>query len=237
MLCAPLFCLIGAISLPLYTESNLLEMKFVNAHTHKYSDENEVIELGSCLYGREQSHSGLYSVGIHPWDALVVSETEAIAWLEAHPDAAAVGECGYDFVRGREDFAAQQRLFEVQLEYARSKNVPVITHCVKGYNKLLAALKNFSSVRVVVHGFAGSQQLAEQLISRDITLSFGSAILQNEKLRNVLSAVPDDMLLLETDDAEVDIRAVYDCLCQTKNIDLAQLKDLIYRNFNKIFRL
>jgi TatD DNase family protein len=212
-------------------------MKFVNAHTHRYSSDNQVIELGSCLYGREQSHSGLYSVGIHPWDALVVSETEAIAWLEAHPDAAAVGECGYDFVRGREDFAAQQRLFELQLEYARSKNVPVITHCVKGYNELLLVLNKFPSVRVVVHGFAGSQQLAEQLVSHDITLSFGAAILQNEKLRNVLSAVPDDMLLLETDDADVDIRAIYDCLCEVKNIDLLQGKELIYKNFNKIFRL
>ena len=237
MQCAPLFCLIGAISLPLYTESNLLEMKFVNAHTHKYSDENEVIELGSCLYGREQSHSGLYSVGIHPWDALVVSETEAIAWLEAHPDAAAVGECGYDFVRGREDFAAQQRLFEVQLEYARSKNIPIITHCVKGYNELLAALKKNPSLRVVAHGFVGSQHLAEQLVSHAITLSFGSAILQNEKLRNVLSALPEDMLLLETDDADVDIRAIYDCLCEVKNIDLLQAKQLIYNNFIRIFRL
>jgi Tat protein secretion system quality control protein TatD with DNase activity len=53
----------------------------------------------------------------------------------------------------------------------------------------------------------------------------------------VLSAVPDDMLLLETDDADVDIRAIYDCLCEVKNIDLLQGKELIYKNFNKIFRL
>lgn len=213
------------------------KMKFVNAHTHRYSSDSQVIELRSCLYGREQLYSGLYAVGIHPWDALKVSETEAIAWLDAHPDAAAVGECGYDFVRGREDFVAQQRLFEVQLEYARSKNIPIITHCVKGYNELLAALKKNPSVRVIAHGFVGSQQLAEQLVSHDITLSFGAAILQNEKLRNVLSAVPDDMLLLETDDTDVDIRAIYDCLCEVKNIDLLQAKQLIYNNFIRIFRL
>ena len=212
-------------------------MKFVNAHTHRYIGDNQMIELGSCLYGREQSHSGLYSVGIHPWDATAVSEAEALAWLESHTNAAAVGECGYDFVRGREDFAAQQRLLELQLEYARRRNLPVITHCVRGYNELLAALKKFPSARVVAHGFVGSTQLAEQLVSHGIALSFGAAILRNEKLRNVMKAVPDDMLLLETDDAEVDIRAVYDCLCETKNIDLAQLKDLIYRNFNEIFRL
>ena len=72
-------------------------MKFVNAHTHKYCGDSQVIELESCLYGREQSCAGLYSVGIHPWDSVAVSESDALAWLESHTDAVAVGECGYDF--------------------------------------------------------------------------------------------------------------------------------------------
>ena len=212
-------------------------MKFVNAHTHNYSGDSQVIELGSCLYGREQSHSGLYSVGIHPWDATAVSEAEALAWLESHTDAAAVGECGYDFVRGRENFAAQQRLLDLQLEYARRRNLPVITHCVRGYNELLAALRNFSAVRVIAHGFAGSPQIAEQLISHGIALSFGAAILRSEKLQDVLKAVPDDMLLLETDDAQVDIRTVYACACRSKNVELESIKLLVYNNFVRLLNL
>jgi TatD DNase family protein len=212
-------------------------MNFIDIHTHRHCSDNEVVVVKSTLWDREYSSECLYSVGIHPWDSGRVSLQEARCWLESHSDAIAVGECGFDFAGGRSELKAQQGLFELQLEYAHSQGLPMLIHCVKGYNELLEMTRDYQKVQFVVHGFNGSAQLAEQLLKRNFNLSFGAMIIRSEKLQNLLRWLPIENILMETDDSSVGIREVYECVGRVKSIEIESLKELIYNNFKRIFEL
>ena len=118
---------------------------------------------------------GLYSAGIHPWwtttDLRQLWEG-FLSWLD-HPQVVAVGECGLDKLQGA-DMGLQEQVFIRQLAMAEERQLPVTVHCVKAYDRLLALKKSLHpSVQWTVHGFRGKPELARQLLSAGLDLSFG----------------------------------------------------------------
>ena len=212
-------------------------MQFVDIHTHRHNVDSEVIAIESRLYGRDYHVAGLYAAGIHPWDADKVSIHSAECWLEQQANAVAIGECGFDFHLGRSNFNQQKKLFELQLDMAQRRGLPVIVPCVRGYNELLNVCKDYSSLRLIVHGFCGSLQLMEQLVAKNFYISIGAMILKNEKLREVLKEIPDEKLLIETDESSIGIRDIYSCVCRVRDLEIDDLKMLIYTNFRLVFNL
>ncbi len=139
--------------------------------------------------------------GMHPWFCGRHSP-DGLKKLGVYLDVAvAVGECGLDFGKGRAPEDEQAKWFRLQLELADEKKLPVIVHAYKSSDQVLQELKAFPKVRGVIHGFSGSQQQADRFMERGFYLGIGGIVTRKQatKLRSVVTKMPLEYLLLETD--------------------------------------
>lgn len=119
---------------------------------------------------------GTYSVGLHPWSTvrpLTLGQLTAL-WRDAS-DArcVAVGECGLDALRGGPE-GRQEAVFALQARMADRLGKPLIIHCVRRYDRLLALRRSLRPhVEWIIHGFRGKPALARQLLAAGISLSLG----------------------------------------------------------------
>ena len=189
-------------------------MTLLNFHTHKPTAEGAVTPR---------------SFGIHPWHADEERSTtysDFVSRYRAEMEAAEwIGECGLDKVRGG-NYSHQLHLFGWQLRLAEEMHKPVVIHCVRAYNDLLTLRRRYNATPWVVHGFTGSLPLAAQLHQADIGVSFGAAILdlRRVKVRQTLARLPYPFLL-ETDDADSPIEAIYQAAAQLRGTDIDSLAD------------
>ena len=103
---------------------------------------------------------------------------------------------------------------------------PLIIHCVKAWQEIIAAKKRIRPhVPWIIHGFRGNGELAVQLVNQGFYLSFGEYF-------NVeaLQAVWPDRLLVETDDKQIDIRLVYTKLAEALSVDMELFTHQIEEN-------
>lgn len=144
--------------------------------------------------------------GVHPWWADRVEPSAALNalsnWIEQQSDQLlAIGEIGLDFAPKMPDATRQHELFIGQINIALQHQLPVILHERKSADQLLSIIRRHPSLQGVVHGFTGSLQQARQLIEQGFYLGVGAAITHPRatRLRAMLSALPVEALLLESD--------------------------------------
>lgn len=113
----------------------------------------------------------------------------------------AVGECGLDFFLPELEVERQTELFIAQLKLAKHFDLPVIVHARRSVDAVLACIRRIGGLRGVIHSFAGSQQQADQLMANGFYLGAGGTLTYEraQRLRQVLTSVPLERLLLETD--------------------------------------
>lgn len=155
------------------------------------------------------STSGIYfAAGIHPWwlgesapqDQWQDRVLPTLEFMLARPACVAVGECGLDAAIDT-PMALQLQALDWHLALAREHCLPVILHCVKAHNPMLAALSRHPGVRGVVHAFSGSPELARQYWQKGFYLGVGGVVTypRAQKTRRALATVGSEALLLETD--------------------------------------
>ena len=110
-------------------------MEFFNLHTHKSTNQVNVLELVNQYPQEFDTAIPHYSIGIHPW-FIVEERLEAdLAIIESkvqQPNCLAIGECGLD-KRIAIPMELQQMVFEKQLLLAQKCNKPVVLHCVAAF--------------------------------------------------------------------------------------------------------
>ena len=178
----------------------------IDIHTHR--KEPDAAALRSIRLGTDAvpSDGSLFSAGIHPWDS-EKADPQGLRQLETLP-CAAIGEIGLDYAVSV-DRTAQREWLVRQLEIARRRGLPVILHCVKAYNEMLPTLRPFD-IPAVFHGFAGSKQLAGQVLKAGYYLSFGETAFRSSKTADALRNTPSDRLFLETDESAAGIGSIYE---------------------------
>ncbi len=143
------------------------------------------------------------SVGIHPDSASNV-DGDYLAKLEkiakSSPKVKAVGEIGIDYHYEGYDEKLQKKLFEEQLELAKSLDLPVIIHSRDATADTLEIIKKHRP-KGVVHCFSGSKETALELVDMGMYIGLtGVVTFKNaKKACLVAQSVPMDRLLIETD--------------------------------------
>ena len=121
-----------------------------------------------------------------------------------HPQVLAIGETGMDRLRGP-DLEVQQLAFVRHLRLAQVLNKPVVAHCVRTAQDILAARhrEGLDHVTLVIHGMRGNEHVARTLLDAGCYLSFGISY-------NIaaLQATPISRLLIESDVADAVSRAL-----------------------------
>ncbi len=205
---------------------------FTNCHTHypvhpDFEIRQEVPGSGASCF---------HSVGIHPWDAARFSTNEVAEVLKKNMNGytLAIGECGLDGLKGPEG-SVQASIFEEQILLSEELELPLIIHCVKMWNELSALRRKYRPTQPwVFHGFA-KYGILDQVVSSGMMISLGAGITNHPKREEMVANIPDRQLLLETDDAGIEIKHVYECVAELKKISLQELNDLITANFKNTF--
>ena len=115
----------------------------------------------------------------------------------------AVGEIGLDLYWSGDFYAIQREVLHAQLELALAYNLPVIIHTRSAYKEMLDAIATYRGrgLRGVFHAYADSVDTAKKLASLgEFVFGIGGVVtFKNSGLDRVVSELPTELLLLETD--------------------------------------
>ena len=216
--------------------------QYVNIHAHRMAvDEGEWVltSLFAQDYPPERPDEGVYSVGIHPWHLREIHQEELLKIVRLSLEnnhVLAVGEAGLDKM-AEAPMEEQEALFRAQVDLAELADVPVVVHAVKTHHLLLEFMKQHTpSVPVIIHGYQGSRQMAEDLVEAGCFLSFGETLLQDRpKQREAFAAVPPESLFLETDESEVPIVRIYEAAAEVMGMETETLREVMLQNVATCF--
>lgn len=218
------------------------EGDYIDIHVHDGKPSAGLFILESLMAHEEkmpEAMSGVsYTYGIHPWFLNEENHKQLLLSVEktvCHPEVIAVGEAGFDRLKGP-SAELQRKVFEEQVIISEEIKKPVIIHCVRSWDELLAAKKKLKPrMPWLIHGFRGNQELAGQLLSKGMYLSFWFEFVLRPESGNLLRNMPNDRFFLETDGADVDIRSVYQKVATDRSQNVDDLKSDILNNYKAFF--
>ena len=212
--------------------------KFINLHTHKFSNLSDVIEVVNQYPWEFDTSIPNYSIGIHPWyidEKRLEKDLEVINEKLQLPECLALGECGLD-KRIEIPLDLQISVFKKQLEIVKQTNKPIVLHCVAAYDEVIAIKREMKIENpMIIHGFSKNEQVAKSLLNNGFYLSFGKYLLRNPDLEKVFTFAPENQVLLETDTIEESIYQVYEKAASIKGISVEEMKTIVFTNFSRIF--
>ena len=132
--------------------------------------------------GYAQKYPFVYAaVGIHPenidenWnnDLAVIKEL-----AQTEPKVRAIGEIGLDYYWEKDERARarQQVVFARQMELARELGKPVIVHDRDAHGDCMEITRRYPGVTGVYHCYAGSVEMARELLGLGYYLSFTGGV-------------------------------------------------------------
>lgn len=144
------------------------------------------------------------TAGIHPHEAESATPGDldrVRAFAASEAGIVAIGETGLDFHYDHSPRAVQLRLFEAQLQMAAELGLPAVVHSRDADRETVAVLENLpAEVRGVLHCFTGGPELLDAGLEAGWYVSFsGMASFRKFDGADLIRAVPDDRLLVETD--------------------------------------
>lgn len=162
-------------------------------------------------------------IGVHPDEASVTDtsfnireietnslselfDTENFSKLVSHPKVVAIGECGLDFFRTKEESKKeiQKKLFVEQIEFATKYNKPLMLHCRNAYDEVIDILQSYKKefgekLRGNCHFFAGNIEQATKFLDLGFSMSFTGVITFATDYDEVVKFLPAKSIMSETD--------------------------------------
>lgn len=167
------------------------------------------IKNSADVIAQAKKYPGMFAAaGIHPEDCLTLpdidAEIDALTSLLENKDAnkvVAVGEIGLDYYWDKDHKELQKEYLERQLGLAERFKLPAVIHDREAHGDCFETILRHKNAFGVLHSFSGSPELALEYVKRGWYISFSGVVsFKNaRKVREVAEAVPDDMILIETD--------------------------------------
>ena len=114
----------------------------------------------------------------------------------------AIGEIGIDLYWDKTHFEEQKDTFRRQLRLAKKHNLPVAIHTRDSFDEIYPIVKEESTekLRGVFHCFTGTIEESKKIINVGFKMGIGGILtFKNSGLDKIVSTIPIDHLLLETD--------------------------------------
>lgn len=199
-------------------------MSFIDIHTHNCTPAEHTIYNCGTSYTADRS----ISVGIHPWhiNDNWKSEFTAIAEYAKADNVVAIGECGLDTLKSPATIELQEEILKAHILLAEELQKPLIIHCVKAYDRLIALHKELKPQQAwILHGFRGKPQQAVQLIRAGLYLSLGERFNPDSA-----KTIPTDKLFIESDESKRPIADIYSAIAAAKDTTCRELALQIMAN-------
>lgn len=227
-------------------EANVRKMLIVGCD---YEDSCEAVAMAEDF-----SQYGLYaSIGIHPHEAKRYDNVpDEFSILLKNKRVVAFGEIGLDYYYDHSPRDVQQRMFELQLEFAEKYNMPVILHIRDAMLDAMNILRRHHGLKLLFHCYSGGLDFLDDVLDLGGMCGFGGAITWNnatsEELRKVLMAIPIENVLFETDSPYMSpipfrgrtnepayIKYVYEVAAQELKMNIGKLEKQIETNAKNFF--
>lgn len=143
------------------------------------------------------------AVGLHPYDAQTMTETElsSLRSLAQEPKVVAIGEIGLDYHYDGADKERQKEWFLRQILLAKELGLPYIVHDRDAHADCLEVICQSGYFRGVMHCYSGSAEMAKTLVDLGFYISFAGPVTfkNGKKAKEAAMSVPLERLLIETD--------------------------------------
>lgn len=204
-------------------------------HTHRFTDSAPEEVLLSCpVLKKEIPAEVVYlSAEIHPWHLTAENLSCQIERMEnmlSDSRVLALGEVGLDKLTEC-PYPIQIKAFEEIVSISEAYGKPLIIHCVKSVDELIAIRKKMRpALPWIMHGFRGKPQQADSLLRHGFYLSFGE-----HYNSQVMKEIPIERLFLETDESNAPIDELYNRAAAIRHISAEELKLAVLHNVNNVF--
>jgi len=236
---------------------------------------NAIINIKDKNIAEKAKKMIFYSAGIWPApEAINDAENQMKtlrAFVEKHPEVIAIGECGLDHhwnvtngVASGADFRdeaifspdflqKEMAFFEMQLDFGKEKNLPIIVHSRDAFVDTLTSIKNVGYNNGVIHCYSYGKEEARQFLDLGWYIALGGAVTYCKKskiaeMKELINFIPKDRLLIETDapylapvpergkiNTPLLIKHTYNFIAENLGFSLEELKDIINRNTKNLF--
>jgi TatD DNase family protein len=145
------------------------------------------------------------TAGLHPHEASTAPREFRrilLDTLDSHSSIVAVGECGLDFHYDLSPRTSQRRVFDLHLEVAVERDLPLVVHCREAEVEMAARVLEAgrAGVRGVLHCFTGDRELLDAALEAEWLVSFtGIVTFPSFAGTEAVRRVPGDRYMLETD--------------------------------------
>ena len=165
----------------------------VSSTTEDVHRMNGFLTRSEALYG---------TVGIHPHNAVSATPKalDDVKEGTSLPRVVAVGETGLDYHYDFSPRDTQLASLHTHLALAEETGLPLVLHSREAVSDTIEFLKEAKGrARGVVHCFSGPEELLTAALDADWMVSFTGIATFSRFDRDLLSAVPADRYMLETD--------------------------------------
>ncbi len=167
----------------------------------------ENLDSSAVCIGYAEKNKEVYAgVGIHPWNAVILTDDikKRFEELAGRKKVVAIGEVGLDYAKNPNNKDIQKASMRWQVEYARRHGLPADIHPRDAHDDIMAILRPEvkNGLRGISHGFTGTLAQMKDWLALDFYISIGvRGFVTNElpHMAEVVKQVPADRILAETD--------------------------------------
>ena len=254
-------------------------MKFIDSHTHIYlpdfaSDIDSVIDRAQkekvkkyFLPAIDSSHHQemilleerfpdlcVAMMGLHPCSVKenYLNELKIVEdWINKK-SFVAFGEIGLDFYWDKTFTKQQYHAFEIQMQWALDKNLPIVIHTRNAIQEAINVVEPFAKKGLtgIFHCFGDDIITAKKIMDMNFYLGIGGIVTyKNSGLHEVLKQIPLSSIVLETDapyltpipfrgkrNEPAYIRIIAEKIAEIKEISVEEVANSTTANSEKIFK-
>ena len=195
----------------------------------------------------ERSKLVLPTFGIHPRRAAEYADRlpEISRHIESSP---AIGEIGLDFhwVKDTSTYPAQRKVLEYFIAAAREQKKFVNLHTKGGEKEILDLLEKYDAKRSIIHWYSGPMDIFHAMVQYGCFFTIGVEVHFSDHIKSIAQAVPDHLLLIETDNPgglkwlngdvgmPTVIEKVVEALAELRQSTPDQIESLVQTNFVRL---
>ena len=165
----------------------------------------------------------------------------------------AIGEIGLDYYWNKENKELQKEVFIKQIEVANKLDLPIVIHTRDAFIDTIEILKqNNVNKKGIFHCCPLNQELVKEAVKLGFYISLSGVItFKNAKnVGEILSLIPEDKLLIETDSPylapaplrgtrnnSMNVKYVAEKIAKIKDKTIEEIAELTNKNAKEIFKL
>lgn len=181
------------------------------------------------------------SLGFHCLEQNYNLDKEKRIFLEHVNNTKFIGEIGLDFsnraIKSREK---QIEVFEFVLNSIKDKDKIINLHSASAEDEVLKMIVQYKIKRAIFHWYSGKIGTLNQIIDYGYYFSINESMCKSKKGQNIISKLPRDKVLIETDAPFIkDVLPyknyyVYSYLSNLWQLNVDEVINIAYTNFNNL---